>query len=208
MNRVSLVLACHLLALLAFSVTPTSAQSSGINPYYRFDINLGGNPTLNSTASKSLTIQADRDLASRPVNDTFKVDSDGLPDKPEPKAENLNLPLGSSISGLNTRNSPPMGYGAYRDSNTHFWILTASVYGSNVAAIELLQSCLGNNRCQTVPPSMRGRPAMYVTGMGVASGVSYLGYYLKKREVRWWFVPAILATTFDMVFVIGAAKRL
>jgi hypothetical protein len=208
MNRVSLVLACHLLAFLAFSATPTSAQSSGINPYYRFDINLSGNPTLNSTATKSLTIQVDSDLASRPVDDSFKIDTDGLPDKPEPKVENLDLRLGSSIPDFNTRSSPPMGYGAYRDSNTDFWILTASVYGSNVAAIELLQNCLGNNRCRTVPPSMRGRPAMYVTGMGVASGVSYLGYHLKKREVRWWFVPAILATTFDMVFVIGAAKRL
>jgi hypothetical protein len=48
---------------------------------------------------------------------------------------------------------------------------------------------------------------MYVTGLGVATGVSYLGYALRKRQERWWFVPAVLATTFDLVFVVRAAKR-
>ncbi len=207
MNRFSVLLVCRLFALLVFAAPPMFAQSSGINPYYRFDIHLSGNPALNSTAANALKTENANDLAGLPAHDRSNIDSSGLPDKPERKAENLNLRSEAPSSDFRTRDSPPMGYGAYRDSTAGYSILTASVYGSNITAIELLQGCLGNNRCRTVPGPMRGRPAMYITGLGVATGVSYLGYYLKKRNVRWWFVPAVLATSFDMVFVIGAAKR-
>jgi hypothetical protein len=207
MNRFSFALACPLLGLLAFSATPMSAQTSGINPYYRIDASLGSiHARLPVTANPQTFTNHEKSACER-VEVSVNPDSADLPDAPAPKFENLNaLPL-SSNSNFQRRDSPPMGYGAYRYSNAPYLTLTAAVYGSNVAAIELLQGCLRNNRCLTIPASMRGRPAMYVTGLGVASGVSYLGYYLRKKEVRWWFVPAVLATTFDLVFVVGAARR-
>jgi hypothetical protein len=183
------------------------AQSSGINPYYKFDVDLKGEPQLNLTPATSLKSEDDDDPVGEPSNRWHNTDSDPLPDRPVPKIERRSSPLGSPDSDFTRSDSPPMGFGAYRDSNADYWALTASVYGSNIAAIELLQGCLGNNRCHTLPVAMRGRPAMYVTGLGVATGVSYLGYALRKRQERWWFVPAVLATTFDLVFVVRAAKR-
>jgi hypothetical protein len=206
MNRFPFALACPLLGLLAFAAAPTSAQTSGINPYYRINASLSSIRAPRPVSVEPETF-ASRDKFPWPEEASANPDAAELPDAPKPKLENLDaLPLASN-SNFQRRDSPPMGYGAYRDSNAPYWTLTGAVYGSNVAAIELLQGCLRNNRCLTLPSSMRGRPAMYVTGIGVASGVAYLGYYLRKKEVRWWFVPAVLATTFDFVFVVGAARR-
>jgi hypothetical protein len=203
MYRFSVASACQLFVFLAFTATPLLAQSSE---------NKSSNDTLHTIVPRQAA------LASTPANSPNTQDEGeagasvvaipvDLPNKPEPNVSNPNSSPGSSNSDFRSRDSPPMGYGAYRTSNRPFWVLTGSVYGSNIAAIELLQGCLANNRCRTLPPAIRNRPAMYATGLGVASGVSYLGYYLKKKEVRWWFVPAVLATTFDVVFVVGAAKR-
>jgi hypothetical protein len=101
-----------------------------------------------------------------------------------------------------------MAAGSSRTRDLRYWADTGVVFGSNVAAIELLQSCLANKVCYQVPPRMRSRAAMYGVGLSMATGVSFVTYYMKKRGNRWWLVPGTLATTFNLVFVVGAAERL
>ena len=35
----------------------------------------------------------------------------------------------------------------------------------------------------------------------------YVGYYLKKKQKRWWYVPAAMATAFDLFFVVNGAEK-
>ena len=102
--------------------------------------------------------------------------------------------------------APALRTKADRVATLPYWATTAAVFGSNVAAIELLQSCLAGKRCQSVPGAMQSRGAMYGVGLPVAAGVSYLGYFLKKKHKRWWYVPAAMATSFDLYFAINAGE--
>jgi hypothetical protein len=204
MTRVSLILSCQLLALV-LTTTATFGQSSVMNRQEVSDTNVNHQSQLVSTTI-SRKIEGDLGSSSLPAAASVNTGSESLPDKPEPNVGGSD-PQPGWPNTYPRPDSPSMGYGAYSESNRYLWTLTAAVVSSNVAAIELLQGCLGAQRCRSVPSPLQGRPAMYATGLGVASGVSYVGYYLKRREVRWWFVPGVMATAFDLVFVIRAAKR-
>jgi hypothetical protein len=131
-------------------------------------------------------------------------ETDDLPEMPVPKTEEKRVRRAYDA----IMRSPPLAGAEYGAQNLPYWAVTSAVVGSNVAAIELLQSCLAVNRCGAIPSVMRHRPAMYATGLGIATVVSGVGYYLRRSGNRWWFVPGALATTFDLVFVAGAAVRL
>ncbi|MGB8783956.1 MAG: hypothetical protein WCD02_12630 [Terriglobales bacterium] len=87
-----------------------------------------------------------------------------------------------------------------------YWTVQGAMFGSSVVAAEKTQTCLQAGACSFVPNAFQTRAVMYGAGLPTAAGVSYLGYYLKKRHSRWWFVPAALVTAGNIVVSAHAAK--
>ncbi len=202
MKHVSIIRFCQLMAFLAFSLLPGVAQSPGTNPDNPADSALNVKPATTAVL-RSVDINDGR-TAGPPVS----AAANGLPDAPSigRGSDRSSSTTTLSDSGISepTVATPPT---AKRVATGSYWATTAAVFGSNIAAIELLQSCLAAGECQSIPGPMRSRGAMYGVGLPVAAGVSYLDYYLKKKEKRWWFVPAVAATAFDLFFVVHGAEK-
>lgn len=92
-----------------------------------------------------------------------------------------------------------------RVTDLSFIAVNGVMFGSSIATAELTQRCLSSGACTDVPDAFRSRAAMYAAGMPAAAGVVYLGYYLKRKEYRWWFVPAALVTLGNLVVSTHAA---
>lgn len=200
MKRFSILRFYMLMAFLVFFVLPGLTQSPSINSD-------NGANLATTVGPRSLDMNEGR--AAQPVNvATLDIVTNNLPDAPSAARES---DWSSSTAAVSDQGitEPVLATSAKNEpvANWPYWASTGAVFGSNIAAIEVLQSCLGANKCQSIPSGMRSRGAMYGVGMPVAAGVSYLDYYLKKKEKRWWYVPAIAATAFDMVFVVRGAVR-
>lgn len=72
-----------------------------------------------------------------------------------------------------------------------YFALTAALFGSSVANSETLARC---QTCGSIPESERRRGVTYGAGLPLDAAVSWLGYHLKKKEHRWWFVPGAALT--------------
>jgi hypothetical protein len=86
-----------------------------------------------------------------------------------------------------------------------FVVVNGVMLGSSVVAAELTQRCLQARACTDVPDAFRSRAAMYGAGLPAAAGVAYLGYYLKSKGYRWWFVPAAIVTVGNVIVSTHAA---
>ncbi len=206
MKQVSIIRFCLLVTFLVFSLLPALAQSPGADPDKRADTALNSN-SATTAALRSVDVDAGRTaelVAAPPVS----AEANGLPDAPSVGrgGDRSSSPTTFTDPGTSepTFASAPS---AERVATRSYWATTAAVFGSNIAAIEVLQSCLAASGCQSIPGPMRSRGAMYGVGLPVAAGVSYLDYYLKKKEKRWWYVPAVVATAFDLAFVVRGAQR-
>jgi hypothetical protein len=82
--------------------------------------------------------------------------------------------------------------------------------GLTVADIELTQHCIHSGRCQEgnplIPTTSRGK--LYPIQMGLTAVNSYLGYRLKKKGNKRWWLPQLslsvshgVGVTFGMRFV-------
>jgi hypothetical protein len=69
--------------------------------------------------------------------------------------------------------------------------ITGSLFAASIADAETLERC---DNCTVVPASLRRRGVTYGVGLPVDVAVSYLGYELKMKSHRWWYVPAIALT--------------
>jgi hypothetical protein len=159
--------------LLRTAGTPVFAQSSISRGY--------NSPSLAQNEDFAATIT---DLGSRQMHEprratvpasTPSLDSetDALPDMPVPKTADENK-VRTSIRPA------PLAGATYKAQTLPYWAVTGAVFGSNIAAIELLQRCLGINRCGEIPPGMRSRSAMYGVGLTVAAATSGVDYYVRK----------------------------
>jgi hypothetical protein len=57
-----------------------------------------------------------------------------------------------------------------------------------------------------VPDAFHRRLAMAGVGMPVVAGVSYLTYRLKEKNFRWWYLPAALVTSGNIIVSVHAAR--
>ncbi len=208
MKQLSTIPFCLFMFVVAFPLVSCFAQSSPANPGGRPDKTIRGDPALMAEASGSAHVS---DVpASYALMAGISVDSteNGLPDAPSVRHGNDGT--ASPATANHERNlapSPALWAKPEPVANLPYWATTAAVFGSNIAAIELLQGCLAAKECQSIPGSMQSRAAMYGVGLPVAAGVSLLGYYLKKKQKRWWYVPAAMATAFDLFFVVHGAEK-
>ena len=99
--------------------------------------------------------------------------------------------------------APAAGSGLRFDSpvsDGRFWEVNAAMFSSSIVNVEMATRCLAQKTCADVPSPCRSRWAMYGLGLPADGAVSYLGYYLKRRGNRWWFVPSV-AVTFANAYV-------
>ena len=86
-----------------------------------------------------------------------------------------------------------------------YWTMNGVMVGSSILSAQLTQNCLQAGACDFVPNAFRSRVAMYGAGLPAVAGVSYLGYRLKAKGYRWWFIPAALVTSGNIVVSTHAA---
>lgn len=198
---------CQLTMFVVFSTGHAFPQSSAT------DTNGSPNSSLSNPTEhvKEAVLRADGETFLSESGSKVEALSDrstaGLPDMPRPILSDRDSSNPNFEHKRNPSSPAPAGAGADSLSNWQQWAVTGAVFGSNIAAIELLHGCLADKLCQSVPGPMRSRTAMYGVGLPIATGVSYLGFRLKKIEKPWWFVPGVAATSFDLVFVVGAGRR-
>jgi hypothetical protein len=197
---------------IALSSAPIFAQSAGSATCKTPDATCKINPVFPTPVPLVVSPDNKNGQTLTPGTTGVPVQSgpDSLPDMPEAKVRSDSEATSSSAGfsyGRKSVNPPPMGAGADGTSRLPYLIATGSVFASNIAAIELMQGCLAAGGCRSLPTTIRPRFVMYGVGLEASAGVSYLGYYLKKKEKRWWFVPQVLATSFDFVFIVKAGKR-
>lgn len=134
-----------------------------------------------------------------------------LPDSPSAEWVARDHPSTSASHRLSRHTGAPSaatGFGLEVDShvaNLWYWAVNGPMFGSSIVSAELTQACLAAEKCDFVPDAFHSRVAMYGAGVPAAIGVSYLGYYLKKRGHRWWFVPAAMVTAGNVVVSAHAA---
>ncbi len=202
---------CQVASIIVFYTTPMFAQSYDIHTYNIIksiqNIEKPFTPKLSEVADQ----EYGRLPALQPSVISIACGTDGLPDMPQPQASSATQDPGATSGDFRYRanftNSPPANAGVYNGSNLAYWSITSAVFASNIAAIELMERCLAAHSCYAIPIGMRSRPAMYGIGLDGAIGTSIVGYYLRKKDKRWWSVPGLMATSFDLVFVAGAARR-
>ena len=120
-----------------------------------------------------------------------------LPDAPAPST---NRPPVSAV-GRPT-------FGGEQVIDKEFVIGNSVMLGSTIANVELTPRCIWNGACSLVPDALRRRRYLYAVGLPADAGIAVLGYYLKRGGHRWWFVPAALVTTGNVVYGIHAAKHM
>jgi hypothetical protein len=94
------------------------------------------------------------------------------------------------------------------DADAKYVAVMGSMFASSIMTVELTHECLVEYRCSYVPDPLRSRAAMYATGLSAEVGVAYLSYYLKRKEHKWWFIPAALVTTANIYVAHHAAVRM
>jgi hypothetical protein len=132
-----------------------------------------------------------------------------LPDAPAPATtlaagRDASMPLPLALPAYNDR--PPIPV-AIPVMDKGFVIGNSVMLGTTIANTELVLRCLPNHYCNDVPVDLRGRKRLYAVALPTNLGVGVLGYYLKRGGHRWWFVPAALISTGNIVYGIHAAQH-
>lgn len=78
-----------------------------------------------------------------------------------------------------------------RVGNWEFYALNSALVGASIADAETLVRC---DNCTYVPAPLHRRGLTYGVGLPVDVAVIYLGYELKKKGHRWWYVPGVALT--------------
>ena len=78
-----------------------------------------------------------------------------------------------------------------RTADQNFWLWTGVAVGLTVADIELTQHCIHSGRCQEGNPLIptTSRSKLYPLQLGLTAAHSYLGYRLKKKGNKRWWLP-------------------
>ncbi len=80
-----------------------------------------------------------------------------------------------------------------RTADQKFWLWTGVAVGLTLALIELTQHCIHRGRCPEgnplIPTTSRGK--LYPIQMGLTAVNSYLGYRLKKKGNKRWWLPQL-----------------
>jgi hypothetical protein len=74
----------------------------------------------------------------------------------------------------------------YKTADKSFWLLTAAAYGTDVAEVEITQSCLHSGRCTGELNPLLGthRAQAYAVSMAATTLTTYLSYRWKRRSER------------------------
>jgi hypothetical protein len=159
--------------------------------------------------SGSIAISADTFTAGRSAEASASC-KDTLPDSPGAVRSEQDLRSTSAARRRRTSGAPATagGIGLHLDSQVRDWsylTVNGAMLTSSIISAKLTQDCLHSGKCDFVPDAFRSWAAMYGAGVPAAVGVAYLGYYLKKKGYRWWFVPAALVTAGNTVVSAHAA---
>jgi hypothetical protein len=129
-----------------------------------------------------------------------------LPDAPSVERSKHHLNFSRGSQGSEGAPAPATG-GIFNEEggNWLYWSVNGAMLGSSVLAADLTQKCLEAGACTFVPHAFHSHIAMYGAGLPAAAGVAYLSYRLKAKRYRWWFVPAALVTTGNIVVSVHAA---
>lgn len=117
-------------------------------------------------------------------------------------------PLPDAPSPQRKRSAPPAASAplpVLEAGNRHFVLVNSLMFASSIANVELSSRCFNSGACTAVPGPLRSRPALYGMGLTTDVGVTVLGYYLNRSGHRWWFVPAAIVTTGNVIYSIHAA---
>ncbi|MFB3917506.1 MAG: hypothetical protein ACE14M_12300 [Terriglobales bacterium] len=129
-----------------------------------------------------------------------------LPETPGAVVKIVQSPEGGSLEQLPLPAAKGKQLGKVADSK--FWAVHGVMFASAISAAELTTRCMDDHFCTAVPDALRSRGALYGVGIPAAIGVTSLGYYLKTRGHRWWFVPAALVTAGSIVYGVHASQNI
>ena len=77
-----------------------------------------------------------------------------------------------------------------------FWAFTGATYATTISDIEVTQHCLHANLCREGNPLMpTDRKKLYPIQMGITTGVNALGYSMKKKGYKRWWIPQVALIT-------------
>jgi len=125
-----------------------------------------------------------------------------LPDAPSPEPHSA-APSSSNSSAI----ARPTA-NATQITDKEFVAATGVLFGSTFATVELTHRCLEAGFCSLVPRALVRRRAMYGVSLPADAGITVLGYYLKRGQHKWWFVPAAIVTAGNAVYGIHAAQHM
>ena len=136
-----------------------------------------------------------------------------LPDAPEiarDQAARLYSEAASWPTAGNTSATPAAAANNVRKpvADRAFWATSAVVFASTVANVELSHRCVEQHRCSLEQLPSKSRAGMYAVALPIDIGTAFLGYKLKQRSRRWWFVPATLLTVAQTYSLTHAARRI
>jgi hypothetical protein len=92
-----------------------------------------------------------------------------------------------------------------RGAGTAFWVVTGLLFSSTAANVEVIARCAPTS-CQSIPPAIRSRGALYGIGISASAGASYLGYRMKRDGNKWWFLPATILTQANFIYAAHSAS--
>ena len=88
-----------------------------------------------------------------------------------------------------------------------FAFSTLALFASSIADVELTTRCMSNGYCTAVPDTLRSRARLYAVGLPLDLGVTYVGYYLKKHNKKFWFMPGGAVTAGNVVYSVHAVQH-
>jgi hypothetical protein len=148
----------------------------------------------------------------QPVHSASTSCGSALPDAPSVAQNKQRLHFWSGSQGLtNSGGVPAAATGGVFNENEKvetwsFWAVNGVMFGSSLMAVELTHSCLEAGACTFVPDTFHSRIRTAEVGVPVLAGISYLTYRLKEKNYRWWYIPAALVTSGDVVVSVHAAR--
>ncbi|MGA8221569.1 MAG: hypothetical protein WB780_07930 [Candidatus Acidiferrales bacterium] len=160
-----------------------------------------------SVRSGSIVI-SNHEVSAGQFAETLRPCNGPLPDSPEALQSEQDL-RSTSRRLKPTEGAMPTAAGKRTDfqmADWSYWSVNGAMLSSSIVAAQLTQDCLHSGKCDFVPNAFHSRAAMYGAGLPAATGVAYLGYYLKKKNYRWWFVPAALVTAGNVIVAAHAAR--
>jgi hypothetical protein len=133
---------------------------------------------------------------------TPSLKADALPEAPS--AQVSAGPAGDAAAATSSLLSSPSPAKPEQRAGTMFWTVTGIAFASTVANVEVIARCVPTS-CQSIPPAIRSRGALYGIGIPASAGVSYLGYRMKRDRSKWWFLPATILTQANLIYAVHSA---